>query len=128
MAAVHALDKFHAALFESLTGFVLINTIGPQDLAIAIFASEMSIGLEHVRHQTSPYHQLDRTLGYPFFDHVGNSGMPEDMRSNAFLDARTLRNPLELKIDRSVREGIILLGDEDRQLGIHRLAGIIVLP
>ena len=54
--------------------------------------------------------------------------MPEDMRSNALLDTCTSRNPLELKIDRSVREGIIVLGDEDRHLGIHRLAGIIILP
>ena len=128
MAAVHALDGFQAALFDSLTGFVLVDPIRPQDLAIDILPCEVGIGLEHVRRETSPHHQLDHGLGYPFFDHVGNSRMPEDMRSNPLLDARTFRNPLELKIDRSVREGIIVLGDEDRHLGVHRVAGVIVLP
>jgi len=72
MAAVHALDGFQAALFESLTGFVLINPIGPQDLAIDILPGEVGIGLEHVRRETAPHHQLDHTLGYTIFDYVGN--------------------------------------------------------
>lgn len=36
MAAVHALDGFHASFFNRLTGFVLVDPISPQDFIVDI--------------------------------------------------------------------------------------------
>ena len=128
MPAVLALDRFQALLFDRLTGFILGDAVGPENLIINVGPGKVSIGLEHVRIETSPHHQLDHALGYALFDQMGNPRVPEDVRGDMLCNAGPPCDPLQLQVYRGMGEWSGVIGDEYRHLIRNRSEGVIVLP
>ncbi len=123
-----ALDRFQALLFDSLTGFILGDAVGPENFIINVGPGKVSICLEHVRVETSPHHQLDHALGYSLFDQMSNPRVPEDVRSDMLCNTGPPGDPLQLQVYRGMGECFLMVVNKNRHFSCYQPEWVVVLP
>jgi len=87
----------------------------------------MGIGLEHLRVDGAPHHQLDHALGDSFLDEVGDTAVAEDVGGDVFFNASPDREPAELLADSCMGEWHLIPVEKDEGITL-RSARVILSP